>query len=237
MRVPTKKDAYRAYATEVGFLLEFEKEYFDYKRYLTREKVIKSHVLKVLGWASRVIDVNLLKGTNRIALDVGCAYGYSSQVLSQLGYRTIAIDLSKWGVQQAKKNENGDFVVCDAQTTLPFREGIFDLVTCFDVLEHLDSPETAIKQMLRTCSKALVCTTPNGTVEKYVKKIVGDYDETHVNSRSASHWKRSIANITHPKIIRVDTFLDFSGKMGQRFFHRSFKLPKLGSTIRVAIVK
>jgi len=217
--------------------LEFEREYFDYKRYMTREKVIKSHVLKVLDWASRVIDINLLKGTNRTALDVGCACGYSSQVLSQLGYRTVAIDLSKWGVKQAKKNKNGDFVVCDAQANLPFKEGSFDLVTCFDVLEHLEFPESALMQMLRICTGALVCTTPNGTVEKYVKRIIGDYDETHINSRSAPQWKRSIANIAHTKIVRVDTFLDFSGKMGQRFFHKSFKLPKLGSTVRVAIAK
>ena len=217
--------------------MEFEKEYFDYKRYMTREKVIKSHVLKVLDWASRVIGINLLKGTNRTALDVGCACGYSSQVLSHLGYRTVATDLSKWGVKQAKKNKNGDFVICDAQANLPFKEGSFDLVTCFDVLEHLEFPEGALMQMLKICSGAMVCTTPNGTVEKYVKRIIGDYDETHINSRSAPHWKRSIVNIAHPKIVRVDTFLDFSGKMGQRFFHKSLKLPKLGSTVRVAIAK
>jgi 2-polyprenyl-3-methyl-5-hydroxy-6-metoxy-1,4-benzoquinol methylase len=217
--------------------LEFEKDYFDYKRYMTREKVIKSHVLKVLDWASKVIEINLLKGAKRTALDVGCACGYSSEVLEQLGYRTVAVDLSKWGVRQAKKSNREDFVVCDAQTNLPFKDGSFDLVTCFDVLEHLKSPESALTQMLRICNGAIVCTTPNGTVEKYVKRIIGDQDETHINSRSASHWKRNIVNITHPKIVRVDTFLDFSRKIGKRFIHKSFNLPKLGSTVRVAIVK
>lgn len=39
-------------------------------------------------------------------------------------------------------------VVADAHF-LPFRDGVFDLVTCWHSVEHLHSPELAIKEMLR----------------------------------------------------------------------------------------
>ena len=218
--------------------LEFEKEFFDARRYKNKERMVKRHVLKVLEWASDVVGDDLLRGEGRKALDVGCACGYSSQVLDLLGYDTCAVDLSRWGVRQAKQSVRGYFLVCDAQSELPFKDGIFDLVTCFDVLEHLQFPVNAIQHMLRICDGTLVCTTPNKTVEKPVRKIMGDYDESHISAKSASEWEKSIKDNADVKMLKVETFLDLTSKLlGERMFFKSFKLPSLGLTVRIVARK
>jgi len=215
--------------------VQFEKDYFEGKGYMHKERVIKRHVFEVLKWASKVVGGNLLDGSERTALDIGCAYGYTSTALEELGYETCSIDVSKWALQQAKRIMRGDLLICDAQTQLPFKNRSFDIVTCFDVLEHLKYPEKAFRQMLETCCGTLVCTTPNRAVDRPVRKITRDYDETHINTRCASDWERSLMNATHSKLIKVDTFLDLSAKLtGQRFFFRSLRLPNFGLTVRIA---
>jgi 2-polyprenyl-3-methyl-5-hydroxy-6-metoxy-1,4-benzoquinol methylase len=217
-------------------MMQFEKDYFESNRYTLKERVIKRHVFEVLKWASTVVGENLLKGAGKTALDIGCACGYTSTALEKLGYETCSIDVSKWGLQQAKKITHGNLLICDAQTQLPFKKRTFDIVTCFDVLEHLKYPEKAFQQMLATCCGTLVCTTPNRTMDKPIRKITRDYDETHINTRYAADWKRSLMNASQAKLIKVDTFLDLSAKLtDKRFFFKSLRLPKFGLTVRIAV--
>jgi len=218
--------------------LQFEKDFFDSRRYNLKEKLVKRHVLEVIKWASKVTDDNLLSGQGKNALDVGCACGYSSKVLETLGYETCAIDLSKWGVKQAKTYANGDFLVCDAQKRLPFKAMSLDLVICFDVLEHLQFPQRAILNMLEACQGTLVCTTPNKVVEKPVRKITRDFDETHINVKSPSEWEKTIQGKTEYKLLKVETYLDLTARLAnRRVFFKSLKLPEFGLTVRILVKK
>ena len=106
---------------QVESSLQFEKDYFSDRKYALKKELVKRHVLEVVTWASKFSGSNLLEGTGKKALDVGCAYGYSSNALESLGYETVGVDVSAWGVKQAKGNAKGSFVVCDAQSRLPFR--------------------------------------------------------------------------------------------------------------------
>lgn len=213
--------------------MEFGEKYFDVRKYLRKEKAVKRHVVGVLEWASEVGGIDLLRGDGRKALDVGCACGYSSSVLEMLGYDTYSVDLSRWGVRQGKASGQGDFLLCDAQRRLPFKANSFELVTCFDVLEHLRFPEHAIRYMLEACASTMVCTTPNRLVEKPVRKIMGDYDETHINVKSASDWEKRIRGNSNIRLLRVETFLDLTDKLADSGFPKSFKLPGFGLTVRI----
>jgi len=213
--------------------MEFEDKYFATRKYLHKEKAVKRHVVEALGWASEAGGENLLAGEGRKALDVGCACGYSSKVLEVLGYDTYAVDISRWGGRRGKASAHGGFLLCDAQHRLPFKNDSFELVTCFDVLEHLRFPEHAIRYMLEACSAVLVCTTPNRLVEKTVRKIVGDYDESHINVKSASEWEKRIRNNENIKLLKVETFLDLTDKLADMGFPPSLKLPGFGLTVRI----
>ena len=169
---------------------------------------------------------------------MGCAFGYASEVLAGLGYEICGVDVSKWGVRQAKVNFGGSFVVCDAQASLLFKAESFDLVTCFDVLEHLPFPERAIRNMLESCSGALICTTPNRNVEKPVRKIMRDFDETHVSAKSPSEWEKSIREVTSHELVKVEAFFDVTAKLANTsVLFKSVKLPRLGLTVRILVRK
>jgi 2-polyprenyl-3-methyl-5-hydroxy-6-metoxy-1,4-benzoquinol methylase len=216
-------------------MVAFGKDYFEGNGYSRKERVIKRHVFEALKWASPIVGEDLLNGRRKTALDVGCACGYTSAVLEGLGYETVSVDVSNWGLKKAKDVTRGDLLMCDAQVGLPFKSKSFDVVACFDVLEHLENPERAFQWMLEACRGTLVCTTPNKAVEKAIRRFTGDYDETHISTRKASEWDRLVKNAVHPNLCKVESFLDLTGNFaGKRFFFRSLRIPKFGLTVRIA---
>jgi len=82
------------------------------------------------------------------ALDIGCGYGYACKLLRELGYSVYGVDISSHVVSTAKKlqGNKAEFLVCDVQEYIPFKMN-FDLISCFDVLEHLESPQLAIEHI------------------------------------------------------------------------------------------
>ena len=217
--------------------MAFEQDYFNGRKYSLKEELVKQHVLGVLRWASKVMNEDLLAGNGGRALDVGCAYGYTSRVLADLGYETLGVDISAYGTKQAKTLSSGQFLVCDAQTSLPFKAETFDLVTCFDVLEHLPFPEKALKNMFNVCKGTLVCTTPNKKVEKPVRKFMRDYDETHISVKSPADWQECITSNLACGKLQVESFYDLAVKFGGKLFFKSFNIPTYGLTVRIVVGK
>jgi SAM-dependent methyltransferase len=217
--------------------LKFEQDYFNSRKYSLKEEHAKRHVLEVIQWASKTANCNLLNGEGKRALDVGCSYGYASKVLTELGYETFGVDISKWGTNQAKNLTGEQFIVCNAQTKMPFKNATFDLITCFDVLEHLPCPEKALVSMFDACKEAIVCTTPNKKVEKIVRKLMRDYDETHVNVKSPYEWQKCISGNLDYSMLKIETFCDLVAKSGVKLFFKSFNIPKYGLTVRIIVKK
>jgi len=199
--------------------------------------VIKRHILENLKWGLKVSNVDLLNGQGKTALDVGCAYGYAVDVLETLGYDAYGVDISKYSIKKGKKFFSADFLVCDVQKGLPFKENVFDLVTCFGVIEHLTYPLWAIKNMFTSCKGMIICTTPNRIVEKPVKKIMRDFDETHINVKTQKEWERYIKNL-NCSFFKVEPFLDTSLRVKDKLlFFKSFKIPYFGLDLRILIKK
>ena len=200
--------------------------------------MIKRHILDSLAWGSKVSGTDLLKGRGKTALDVGCAYGYALDLLEKAGYTAYGVDISRHGIVQAKATCEADFLACDVQEGLPFTDNAFDLLTCFGVIEHLSNPLAALRNMLASCRGTLICTTPNVLVEKPVKKVIRDYDETHINVRSKTAWESCISQNLSYSYLKIEPFLDASLRAADRLlFFKSFKIPYLGLDLRILIKK
>ena len=81
-------------------------------------------------------------------LDIGCA---GSKILSWSRFGSvIGLDISMEAVSLAKKKIGGK-VVQGSASALPFKSNSFELITALDVVEHLDEPESCLKDIYRIC--------------------------------------------------------------------------------------
>ncbi len=129
------------------------------------------------------------------SLDVGCGVGFAFEYLSGKGFNfeTFGVDISTAAIALARqrlismKDLDRRLQVIQSQV-LPFEDGYFSLVTCFDVLEHLDVPDidTTLNQIDRT-------TRPGGTFLGAVScRKAGSVDKfgdnLHRTIQSADWW-------------------------------------------------
>lgn len=111
---------------------------------------------------------------SRAVLDVGCAYGNMLLMLNaKLGkprdVRLVGIDLYPESMRYAQAfasqvpgYANCEFATADLATRLPFQDGTFDAVNLGDVLEHMEDPAAAVRELMRVTRPggAIVISTP-----------------------------------------------------------------------------
>jgi SAM-dependent methyltransferase len=89
-------------------------------------------------------------------LDVGAGNGFSS------GYypRPVRVVACDYAAGMLDGNPVRDRVRCSA-SALPFADGAFDAVGCWELLHHLDDPVAAIREMHRVARRRVVMFEPN----------------------------------------------------------------------------
>jgi ubiquinone biosynthesis O-methyltransferase len=110
----------------------------------------------------------LVKGKS--VLDVGCGVGYGAQRLGQVGAASVlAFDLSAEAINHAKvhyAHRNVRFIVENAED-FSFGEK-FDVVTCFELIEHVEKPEQVMRRIQRALKPdgLLIMSTPRALDQK-----------------------------------------------------------------------
>jgi len=87
-------------------------------------------------------------------LDVGCATGSFLSLAKGSGWDCRGVEVSSFAAAQARER-TGCEVFCGQFAEVPFAEGTFDVITMWDLLEHLPDPVTALR-------KAAALLKPNG---------------------------------------------------------------------------
>lgn len=124
-------------------------------------------------------------------LDVGCGEGFTLKKLEEkkIGKKNEGIDYSKDAIQIGKKIYPHLNLFEGDVYKLKYPDNSFDMSLCTEVLEHLDDPEKAVKEIMRVTKKYLVFSVPNEPFfimanflrGKYLKNF-GNHPE-HIN-----HW-------------------------------------------------
>lgn len=99
---------------------------------------------------------NWVKPDSRV-LDIGCAAGYFLQVMRKEGHSVLGIEPSE-SIAQIARKELGDATVFvgnldDAPEARGYRKGSFDLVTMWDVIEHIPDPQAALRTVRQLLAK------------------------------------------------------------------------------------
>ena len=131
-------------------------------------------------------------------LDVGVGYGVFLKIAGEdFGLRNLhGMDPYPNSIEIAKQMtpariERGNLL----DEKWPFEERSFDVITCFDVLEHLEKPDEFFVNARRYLKfdGMVVISTPNKELPYRMRSIplIGfpDTNPTHVNVQPPSYWK------------------------------------------------
>lgn len=88
-------------------------------------------------------------------LDIGCAGGTLTNKISQIFPQSYisGVDVYSDAIEFAKKKyPHIKFIKADAHN-LPFKSNFFDLVICYETIEHVDKPEQVLIEIRKVLSK------------------------------------------------------------------------------------
>jgi 2-polyprenyl-3-methyl-5-hydroxy-6-metoxy-1,4-benzoquinol methylase len=94
-------------------------------------------------------------------LDIGCSIGIFLEEAQRAGFDPYGVDLSRWASEQAAAK--GLKVSNATLSESRFADGFFDVVTMWDVIEHLTDPMSEMKEINRILKPKgwLVIATPD----------------------------------------------------------------------------
>jgi 2-polyprenyl-3-methyl-5-hydroxy-6-metoxy-1,4-benzoquinol methylase len=167
-------------------------EYY-YKAKNTHAPTIRECYLRTAKSQVRLIQ-KYASGTN--LLDIGCAQGFFLFSASKAGYTTRGIEISQDAAAYAIK-EFGLDVEAKPFEELRFPESSFDVVTLWQVLEHVPYPLTVLKEVYRILKPGglVVASTPNieSIPAKILRKKWWDIKRLHINQFTT----KTLADILH----------------------------------------
>jgi SAM-dependent methyltransferase len=123
-----------------------------------RGQLVETEHLARYLWTSQL-------GEGRRVLDAGCGLGYGAALLARSGAaEVVGIDIAEEVVEAigAAAPDGVRFAVADVRE-LPFEEASFDLIVCFEVIEHIDGQEQALDELKRVLAPGglLAISSPN----------------------------------------------------------------------------
>jgi 2-polyprenyl-3-methyl-5-hydroxy-6-metoxy-1,4-benzoquinol methylase len=149
----------------------------------------------LFAWHRARYDFALRFVAGQRVLDVGCGEGYGPALLAKRAREVVAVDYSPEAVRHAHEryaSANVRFEVADA-TELSSSLGEFDVVTCFEVIEHIERDDTllsGIKRILRPAG-LLILSTPNALVDRLFETVgAHEHYEYHVNMLTPAELRK-----------------------------------------------
>jgi SAM-dependent methyltransferase len=119
-------------------------------------KIFLNNFLKTAVKTIRPLNIETI-------LDAGCGEGFTLERLRQekIGKVYKGIEYEKDAVALANKLYPDLEVSQGDIYKLPFKNNTFDLVVCTEVLEHLENPKKAYRELLRVSRKYVLISVPN----------------------------------------------------------------------------
>jgi ubiquinone/menaquinone biosynthesis C-methylase UbiE len=170
--------------------------------------LVNSYFKSVQKLINKTSDINLCH-------EIGAGEGWSTMRLKQMVPKLTASEFVLKQVKQAQIN-NPDLTIFEESVySLKYKGQSIDLIFLLEVLEHLDIPELALKEIHRVTNKYLILGVPREPLWRFLNicrfKYLRDFGNTpgHLN-----HWsKRGIVDlIEHEfgKVIAVESPLPWT---------------------------
>lgn len=116
----------------------------------------------------RAYDEAVAHAAGRDVLDVGCNTGYGTVRFLPVARRVVGVDVSPAAIEAARMRAPGgqpEFILTSG-FALPFPDHSFDLVSSFQVLEHVPDPLGYLREIARVTRPGgeVILATPNAAI-------------------------------------------------------------------------
>ncbi len=116
---------------------------------------------------------------DKIVLDIACGEGYGSFMVSSRAKNVHGVDIDSDTINYAQskyKKSNLNFVIGDI-TNLVFEDDTFDVIICFETIEHVVDYEKSLMELKRVLKKdgILIMSTPNKYVYSDSRNFKNNY--------------------------------------------------------------
>lgn len=168
--------------------------------------------------ARYVFAEKFVKG--RTVCDVACGTGYGSGYLARTAKRVVGIDISIEAVDWAQKHfgaDNVTFLKADVIEPWPV-QGKFDVVTSFETMEHLKTPERFLDLINEHLlpGATLLLSVPNGPC---------DLQNHSDNYRHLQHFSdNDLRGLLEPRFSEVECFSQIYTKNLRHYLAKVLKM-------------
>lgn len=155
------------------FLQEIQKTYnsfcWDYEKInFSKRKIFLHHIKKIL---EKIRSKNL----NKRLLDIGCSDGFFLEIAKSFGFDIYGVEISNKVISYAQERRPM-IANCILNTTLKdanFTNQYFDVITLWDVLDELYSPDEELKEIRRILKPAgiIVLRIRNAKIHLWIYKL------------------------------------------------------------------
>jgi ubiquinone/menaquinone biosynthesis C-methylase UbiE len=157
---------------------------------------------------------------DKIVLDISCGTGYGSKILYKRGAaKVIGIDISSDSIDFAVANyktKGIDFEVGNI-LSIPYPENYYDVITCFETIEHINSQEKVLSELKRVLKPngLLIISSPNRKLTSPFKSIK---DKPNNRFHIVEYTEEEFAEL-------LGKYFEVLEIYGQRAIHKSLVLP------------
>lgn len=106
-------------------------------------------------------------------LDVGCAMGYFVELANNAGYDAYGFDPSEFAAQEARRIVGERRIKIGTIDSVSYPKNSFDVITLFDVFEHLQNPLEDIKKLTTFLKPNGIIIIATGDTESWAAKAFG----------------------------------------------------------------
>ena len=108
-----------------------------------------------------------------LVLDVGCGEGIFCNYLlkNRPTANIIGIDISPEALKTAKKWNPATEFICASIYSIPLKSASADLTLCMEVLEHLEKPKEALKELKKVTGHLLILSVPNSLLFRFASML------------------------------------------------------------------
>jgi len=146
----------------------------------------------------RKIVAEVVALTPRTFLDAGCGEGFVARRILDAAPDIVltGCDVSAAALEIAANANVGTRFVAGSIVDLPFPDRSFDVVGCFEVLEHLpdDLPRQALSELARVARQAVVLSVPHEPAFSVANAVRGKNLDVRPRGSDPDHkqfWTRS----------------------------------------------